>query len=537
MHRLGGASYNSTGIHSPLQMDDSDSPPSLLKLAEVSTTLPVRSELCAEPLRVLTTRVLVYDEASDSEAALPWILRKDPLNGGYKYIVLFASTVTMLAFSSVLSGSVYIIPLEDEFSLTRSDASLFVSLSLGIFCAATIFISKIADRIGMYATTVIGYLALCLGYFVPSFLHSYGGVLGVYIAFIGLGAAALQMMPMLFVQDWFEPQGRVGFALGVSLSAVGLGNIVMTLYMEHFIDTASWRVSLRYMALLTLALGVVSLAALRARALHPHRQRGLALAAVSLFRAALHGGDAAVRAPPACCPPGAALHHCLGHQPPAPAVAAAAAASAGARAGGVTGGGVRHELDCSYPGFEALRAHADVVAAGPAQPHEVSATATVAVAAGAAPGAGPRQSPAAVWLKDAELDDVDTTAAEAAAEALHDGLTAGEPFFRVSMFYRPRFVLFFVAALVGTFNFYLPTVHLVPHAEDMGVGDPSFLLIIMGIVTICSRIIFGLAADRIGGVNVYTIACTLQLALMILWRYSTTTAHFQVRLERIFGIV
>jgi nitrate/nitrite transporter NarK len=465
-------------------------------------------------MRVLESRVLCYDESSPEETRLPWLLRKDPLNGGYKFLALVASTFTMLAFSSILCTSVLIVPLEDYFRLSRSDASLFVSLSLGMFCASTIFIGKIADRIGMYTVLVASIACLCFAFFVASFIDTYVGVMIVFCVFAGLGGAGSQMMPMLFIQDWWEPQRRVGFALGVTLGAVGLGNVVITLYMQHFVDTASWRAALRYTALLILLLGAIALAFARSRSLYPRRQRLLTVASVDLFSTALHGGRLAV------APPRRGLAACRPAHPQPPA----------AVSGAGTAGPV-HALDCDHPGLERLAARADDVAAGPPAAADAHRQPADAYQAAAAPGTH-------AWAPDVHLSSLDRRRAAQAAEALGAELTKHEPFFIVSMFRRPRFVWFFVAVLIGAFNFYAPVVHLVPHAEDHGMSssESAFLLVIVGILTIFSRIVFGVIVDIFGGAAVFAAANVLQLAFFIVWRYADTKMHFQAA-AAFFGVV
>lgn len=224
---------------------------------------PAADTLIQEQLQ--TTRVLVFDESEEADAKLPWLLKKEPLTGGYKYLVLLGAVLCLFVFSSTLSMSLLIVPLEEYFNLPRSSVTVFLSVELGVFCVTTIFMGRFIDRVGMSRAFIIGTISLVLAFCVSSRMPSYWPIVPIYGVLGGIGASCLQLLGMLIVQDWFEPQGAVGLALGAALSGVGVGNVGFTYYIQYFIDTYGWRAAFLYTGLFCLAVSIIGIILSRAR--------------------------------------------------------------------------------------------------------------------------------------------------------------------------------------------------------------------------------------------------------------------------------
>ncbi len=172
--------------------------------------------------QVASVKVLRYEEDSEEDKRLPWILRKSALNGGYKYLVVLAGFLLLLAFSSTLSMSLLLSSFQNHFGVNKSQVSAFICAELGLFCTYTTLMGRLADRMGIWNLCAAGFASTVIGLMVPSALDSFGAIVVVYAIFVGFGAAVLQLMGILVVQDWFEPSGTIGYVTPLSVSPVSL---------------------------------------------------------------------------------------------------------------------------------------------------------------------------------------------------------------------------------------------------------------------------------------------------------------------------
>ncbi len=72
-------------------------------------------------------------------------------------------------------------------------------------------------------------------------------------------------------------------------------------------------------------------------------------------------------------------------------------------------------------------------------------------------------------------------------------------------------------------------VHMIPSAEAEGLStnDASFLLVINGIVNIPMRAVFGVLADKLGGIAVCFISHIMLMGTFVIWYFSHTLEVFR----------
>ncbi|MCZ7153723.1 hypothetical protein NK280_24320, partial [Salmonella enterica] len=63
-----------------------------------------------------------------------------------------------------------------------------------------------------------------------------------------------------------------------------------------------------------------------------------------------------------------------------------------------------------------------------------------------------------------------------------------------------QFISLYAACLIASFGVFVPFVHLVPHAQDLGIaqGTAVLLLGVIGIGSTAGRFFLGSLADRMG---------------------------------------
>lgn len=83
----------------------------------------------------------------------------------------------------------------------------------------------------------------------------------------------------------------------------------------------------------------------------------------------------------------------------------------------------------------------------------------------------------------------------------------------------PTFLLLYVSGLVASYGYWVPFVHVVPFAEDLGItGARAALLVsIMGVTNTAGRIVMGAVADRIGRHRMMQLSAFAMAVAFVLW--------------------
>lgn len=164
------------------------------------------------------------------------------------FLVLFVgSGIGFYAFG------VFFTPLEKEFGWSR--AAIAASVSIATFGAGmgAPIVGRLVDRIGPRSIMLVGAVVMgsCLMavYFVNELWQFYAIFL-----FSAIGRAALSPVPVgMTISNWFWK--RRGLAMGMAVSGIGIGGMVMAPLTAIIISTIGWRPAI-------LALGAVSVMAL-----------------------------------------------------------------------------------------------------------------------------------------------------------------------------------------------------------------------------------------------------------------------------------
>jgi MFS family permease len=95
------------------------------------------------------------------------------------------------------------------------------------------------------------------------------------------------------------------------------------------------------------------------------------------------------------------------------------------------------------------------------------------------------------------------------------------------------FKLLFFSSLVAAYGYWVPFVHLVPYAEDRGIGRASaaVLVSIIGIANTSGRVVMGAVADRVGRHRMMQFSALAMAVAMFTWPYARSW-----RALAIFGV-
>lgn len=163
-------------------------------------------------------------------------------------LALIALTLA-LAYGSWYAYSVFLVALLKDFGWSRSVLGGAFSLFALVQGAANPLLGMLCDKVRPPAVVAVGSIALGASLYLDSYIsepwHLYacfGGLTAVAVAFCGWIPAVVQ------VQRRF--QRRLGLALGIVSSGVGVGMLVVVPLCQHLIDTYGWREAFRVLAVI-----------------------------------------------------------------------------------------------------------------------------------------------------------------------------------------------------------------------------------------------------------------------------------------------
>ncbi|HXV06989.1 MAG TPA: MFS transporter [Burkholderiales bacterium] len=131
-------------------------------------------------------------------------------------------------------------PVQAEFGVGRSEASLPYTMTMIGFGLGGIVMGRLADRFGVMVPVLIGALCLGAGFITAGLagsLWQFALAQGVLIGFLGCSATFAPLVADTSL--WFNR--RRGIAVAICASGNYLGGTVWPPVVQHFFDTAGWR--------------------------------------------------------------------------------------------------------------------------------------------------------------------------------------------------------------------------------------------------------------------------------------------------------
>ena len=200
---------------------------------------------------------------------------------GYAWARLFASLALMtLGGAGMYAVSVALPPVQVEFGVTRSEASLPYTLTMIGFGFGGILMGRLSDRFGVMVPVLIGAVALGLGFVAAGSAQSllqFSLTQGLLIGFLGSSATFVPLVADTSL--WFTR--RRGIAVAICASGNYMAGAIWPPVMQHFFDTVGWRQTY-------IGMGIFCFAAMLPLAL-ALRRRPPALGAAAVTAHAAHG--------------------------------------------------------------------------------------------------------------------------------------------------------------------------------------------------------------------------------------------------------
>ena len=171
----------------------------------------------------------------------------------YGWTIVAVSFVTLgLSFGVWYSFSVFFVAIIKDFGWNRAATSSIFSLFIICHYLSAAGVGILIDRFGPRwlipagALWLSGFLLLVSkANTLPQFYFGYGLGAAIGISFMGFIPHAT-ILPRWFVK-------RRGLAVGIAMSGIGIGMLVIPPLMQHIIQLHDWRFAYRVLALLVLA--------------------------------------------------------------------------------------------------------------------------------------------------------------------------------------------------------------------------------------------------------------------------------------------
>ena len=166
--------------------------------------------------------------------------------------------------SGMYAVTVVLPPVQAEFAVSRSDASLPYTLTMVGFALGGVLMGRLSDRFGVMVPVVIGGIALGLGFIAAGHaatLWQFALVQGVLIGFLGSSATFVPLVADISL--WFTR--RRGIAVAICASGNYLAGALWPPVLQHFFESAGWRATYIGVGVFCIAVAVPTALALRRR--------------------------------------------------------------------------------------------------------------------------------------------------------------------------------------------------------------------------------------------------------------------------------
>ena len=177
----------------------------------------------------------------------------DGREGWRNVAAAFASMATV--FGVAYSFGAFFDPMADEFSAGRSATSLVFSITAALYFTLGLVSGRAVDRWGPRPVLLVAAAAMGTGLLLTSLVDRLWVGYLTYGLGVGIGVACGYVPMVAVVGGWFVR--RRSLALGLAVSGIGVGTLVVAPLAAALIDDMGWRSTYRWFALAS----VVSLVA------------------------------------------------------------------------------------------------------------------------------------------------------------------------------------------------------------------------------------------------------------------------------------
>jgi len=148
--------------------------------------------------------------------------------------------LALLWGATMSTNGMFYRPVSATFHTSRATVSMLSSVLAFGLCAGSLLSGWLLGLLDPRRIMMAGTFLLAVAYLCASQATSFTVLLACHVL-MGLGVGLCTLIPVSFVVgNWFE-KGRVGLAMGITMTGAALGGSAMVMVVGYFISRWSWR--------------------------------------------------------------------------------------------------------------------------------------------------------------------------------------------------------------------------------------------------------------------------------------------------------
>ena len=159
--------------------------------------------------------------------------------------VIFAITflIYMFMYGLRYSVGIFFTPIRNEFGWSTAATASGVTIFFWVYALSAPFIGRLAEKIGVRKTVLIGGLFLGGGGALVSFIHELWHLYLAWGVITALGATALYVIPTMVLSKFFHR--KRGLTVGWSSVGVSAGQAILIPIIAGLIESWGWRTAIQ----------------------------------------------------------------------------------------------------------------------------------------------------------------------------------------------------------------------------------------------------------------------------------------------------
>jgi OFA family oxalate/formate antiporter-like MFS transporter len=167
-----------------------------------------------------------------------------------------------LALGSLYAWSVFVPPLEREFSWTRTQTSWVYTIAIVCFALTFVVAGRLQDVKGPRPCALLGGLFVSAGFVLASFTTSLAMLYVFYGVIVGIGNGFGYATPTPVASKWFPD--RRGLVVGLMVGGYGAGSAIFgTLASAYLVPSLGWRTTFQILGAVFFVMTMIGTALLK----------------------------------------------------------------------------------------------------------------------------------------------------------------------------------------------------------------------------------------------------------------------------------
>ncbi len=159
----------------------------------------------------------------------------------YGWLVLLGCFLISFNYGFFYSYGVFFAELQEEFGWGRALTSTLPAVSTVVYCIAAVVIGWLTDKIGPRRVIIGCSILVGVGLALSSQAHTLWQMYLFWGGLLAIGFGVAYSLPAATVQRWFVK--RRGLVLGIYMSGIGAGTLILSLLCTHLIIAYGWRIT------------------------------------------------------------------------------------------------------------------------------------------------------------------------------------------------------------------------------------------------------------------------------------------------------